>query len=191
MSRGEFMKLTLEMIDEVIMRTNCTYKEAKEVLLETEGDVIEAIILLESKGGRKERVAESFDSVTTDLTDKLKKLLEKGDVNRITIEKNDKVIMDIPVTAGIVGAVIFAPAVITSLIVALGTGHSVKIIKENGEIIDFKEYTDKTMNTVKEKATNVKDKFHKSEKCEDCDETEVDDEIIVEAKVEEDEDTVE
>ena len=191
MSRGEFMKLTLEMIDEVIMRTNCTYKEAKEVLLETEGDVIEAIINLESRGGRKERVAESFDSVTTDLTDKLKKLLEKGDVNRITIEKHGKVIMDIPVTAGIVGAVIFAPAVITSLIVALGTGHSVKIIKENGEIIDFKEYTDKTMNTVKEKATNVKDKFHKSENCEGCEETEVDDEIIVEAKVEEDEDTVE
>lgn len=192
------MKLTLEMIDEVIMRTNCTYKEAKEVLLETEGDVIEAIINLESKGGRKERVAESFDSVTTDLADKLKKLLEKGDVNRITIEKNDKVIMDIPVTAGIVGAVLFSPAVITSVIVALATGHSVKIIKENGEIIDFKEYTDKTMNTVKEKATNVKekatnvkDKFQKSEKSEDCKETEVDDEIIVEAIIEEDEDTVE
>lgn len=192
------MKLTLEMIDEVIMRTNCTYKEAKEVLLETEGDVIEAIIHLESKGGRKERVAESFDSVTSDLTDKLKKLLEKGDVNRITIEKNDKVMMDIPVTAGIVGAVLFSPAVITSVIVALATGHSVKIIKENGEIIDFKEYTDKTMNTVKEKATtvkekatNVKDKFQKGDKSEDFEETDLEDEIIVEAKVEEDEDTVE
>jgi hypothetical protein len=157
------MKLTLEMIDEVIERTDCTYKEAKEVLLETEGDVIEAIIKLESKMGKRERVTETFDHVTTDLVDKLKKLLEKGDVNRITIEKNDKSIMDIPVTAGIVGAVIFAPAVITSLLVALGTGHSVKIVKENGEIIDFKEYADKTVDSVKEKSNKMKDKFKKDD----------------------------
>ncbi|MBN2261128.1 MAG: DUF4342 domain-containing protein [Clostridiales bacterium] len=164
------MKLNLEMIDEVIERTDCSYKDAKEALLETEGDILEAIILLESKGKVKEKAKEKIDSVAEELTEKLKKILEKGDVNRITIEKNNKVIMDIPVTAGIVGAIIFAPAVLTSVIVALATGHSVKIIKENGEVIDFKEYTDKTVSTVKEKATEVKEKFQKSSKEEDLEE---------------------
>lgn len=160
------MNLTLEMIDEVIERTGCTYKEAKEALLEHEGDVIEAIISLESKGKRREKVAETLDSVTSEIADKLRKLLEKGDVNRITVEKGGKLVMDIPVTAGIVGAIVFAPAVITSLIVALGTGHAVKIVKEDGEIIDFKEYADKTYETVKEKASQVKEKV-KREKTEE------------------------
>ena len=161
------MKLTLEMIDEVIERTDCTYKEAKEALIETDGDVIEAIIKIESKTGKKEKLSGTIDHVTTELVDKLKSLLEKGDVNRITVEKNGKTVMDIPVTAGIVGAVVFAPAVITSLIVALGTGHSVKIVKENGEIIDFKEYADKTYETVKEKAGQVKEKVKREGKADD------------------------
>lgn len=167
------MKLTLEMIDEVIERTGCTYKEAKEALLEYDGDVIEAIISLESKGKRKEKVTDTIDHVTSEMGDKLKRLLEKGDVNRITVEKNGKLVMDIPVTAGIVGAVVFAPAVITSLIVALGTGHSVKIVKEDGEIIDFKEYADRTYETVKEKATQVKDKVKREAKDDEDDFVEV------------------
>lgn len=179
------MNLTLEMIDEVIERTDCSYKEAKEALLETDGDIIEAIILLEGTTGKKEKVSGTIDHVTTELVDKLKALLEKGDVNRIAVEKNDKVVMDIPVTAGIVGAVVFAPAVITSLIVALGTGHSVKIVKEDGEIIDFKEYADKTYETVKEKATQVKDKVKREVK-DDCVEEDIDVEDI-EVEIDEEE----
>ncbi len=181
------------MIDEVIERTDCTYKDAKEALLETDGDVIEAIILLESKTGKKQKASGTFDHVTTELVDKLKSLLEKGDVNRIAVEKNDKVVMDIPVTAGIVGAVVFAPAVITSLIVALGTGHSVKIIKENGEIIDFKEYADKTYETVKEKATQMKDKVKREGKEEDfdLDDIEVEDIDIDDIEVEDIEEEIE
>jgi len=152
------MEVTLKMVDEVIERTNCSYKEAKEALLETDGDVLEAIIKVESKGKKHEKVADSVDKFTSEFTEKVKELIEKGDVNRIIIEKNDKVVMDIPVNAGIVGAVVFAPAAITALIVALGTGHSVKMVKESGEIIDLKEYADKTMNVVKEKATKVKGK---------------------------------
>ncbi|MEA3423396.1 MAG: DUF4342 domain-containing protein [Bacillota bacterium] len=181
------MNLTLEKIDEIIERTNCSYKEAKEVLLETDGDVLEAVILLESSGKMKEKAKDKIGGVTEELYEKLRNILQKGDVNRITIEKSEKVIMDIPVTAGVVGAVFFAPAVITSIVVALATGHSVKIIKESGEIIDFKEYSDKTVYTVKEKASEMKEKFHKADKKKSTVDEEEDEDVVVE----EDEDTVE
>ena len=42
--------ITIETIDQVMARVpNATYAEVKEVLLKTDGDVIEAIILLEEK----------------------------------------------------------------------------------------------------------------------------------------------
>lgn len=187
MNRGACMNLTLEMIDEIIERTNCSYKEAKEALLKTDGDVLEAVILLESSGKIKEKAKDKISSVTDELYEKIKNILDKGDVNRITIEKNEKIVMDIPVTAGVVGAIFFAPAVITSVVAALATGHSVKIIKESGEIIDFKEYSDKTVSTVKEKASEVKEKFHKASQKKSAVVVEDDEDIVAE----EDEDTVE
>jgi len=162
MNRGVEMKLTLEMIDEVIERTGCSYKDAKETLMEAEGDVLEAIILLEEKDKLHDKAKDRCNSVAEEASDKLKHILEKGDVNRITIEKDGRILMDIPVTAGIVGAVLFAPAVLTSVIVALASGHSVKIVKENGEVVDFKDYTDKTVSSMKEKAHEMKEKAHEA-----------------------------
>ncbi|OPL08258.1 MAG: hypothetical protein AVO33_01230 [delta proteobacterium ML8_F1] len=150
------------MIDEVIERTGCSYKEAKEVLTQTEGDILEAIILLEEKENLHEKAKDRFSSVAEEASDKLRHILEKGDVNRITIEKEGKILMDIPVTAGIVGAVLFAPAVLTSVVVALASGHSVKIVKESGEVVDFKDYSDKTFSTVKEKAHEMKEKAYEA-----------------------------
>jgi gas vesicle protein len=71
--------------------------------------------------------------------------------------------MYIPVNAGIVGAVFFTPAIVVAILTALATGHALKIVKDNGEIIDLKDLTEDTINTVKEKATDIKDKFKHKE----------------------------
>ncbi len=41
------MSEILEKIDKVVARTSCTYKEAKEALEATDGDVVEAIVYIE------------------------------------------------------------------------------------------------------------------------------------------------
>jgi len=41
------MNISLELIDEMRKRTNCSYQEAKELLEKHNGDIIEAIIEFE------------------------------------------------------------------------------------------------------------------------------------------------
>ena len=41
------MKISLEAIDQLRMRANISYREAKELLEETGGDLIEALVYLE------------------------------------------------------------------------------------------------------------------------------------------------
>ena len=156
------MNITLEMVDQVIDRTGCSYKQAKEALIETDGDVLEAIVMLETKSepkaaGFKDSKAAEFGS---DIIEKLKEAIKKGNVTRVLISKEGKIVMDIPINAGIVGALFFTPAVIVSIITALATGHSLQIVKDDGEIIDFKDFTEDTISTVKEKAEGFKDKAH-------------------------------
>jgi gas vesicle protein len=158
------MNITLEMVDQVIERTGCTYKEAKEALIEAQGDVLEAIVIIESKAqGAKEKKANPAMDFGNDLIEGLKEAIKKGNVTRVLLDKDNKVVMDIPVNAGIVGAVFFTPAIVVAILTALATGHALKIVKDNGEIIDLKDLTEDTINTVKEKATDIKDKFKHKE----------------------------
>ena len=58
------MAITLEAVDQVINRTNCTYKEAKDALEKTDGDALEAIILIEEAAkaaGTQEAAPEEED----------------------------------------------------------------------------------------------------------------------------------
>ena len=49
------MDITLEKVEQVISRTGATYGEAKEALIASEGDVLDAIIYLEGKKGFSEK----------------------------------------------------------------------------------------------------------------------------------------
>ena len=98
-------KITIESIDAVYQRIpNATYSEAKEALQECDGDVVEAIILLESKKGGnttskvKKTVEDVFGKDGDEIKSQLKELLRKSSVIRVIVEKNGKIIMNIPLT---------------------------------------------------------------------------------------------
>ncbi|PLX33093.1 MAG: ubiquitin [Clostridiales bacterium] len=161
------MSFTIENVDEVIQRTGATYKEAKEALEAAEGDVLEAIIKVEE--GRKKKTGNTAKEKGNEVVDKLKELVKKGNVTRIMLKKEDRLILDIPVTAGAVGAIVFAPATVAAIIVSLATGCKIEIQKESGEIIDVNDVTEEKMEKViemaeefgesaKEKAAEAKEK---------------------------------
>ena len=80
---------------------------------------------------------------TEALKQKLKDLVDKGNVSRIQVRRKDDVILNVPVNAGLAGGVlgmIAAPwAVIAGAVATLGLDCAVDVVKEDGEILCLTE----------------------------------------------------
>ncbi len=152
------MSINLEKVDQVKQRTGVSYKAAKEALEKSDGDVLEAIIYLENSSSEKtysDAAFNQFSQFGEDIGNFFKDIIHKGNVNRVTIEKDGKRILDLSLTAGAVGAVLFTPAIIISLIAAFATGCEMSIQKEDGEVINVKDVTRDTLESVKQKINEV------------------------------------
>lgn len=100
----------LEKIDILRQRTGVSYKEAKEVLDATEGDVVRALISLEER--EKPFMAKIKTQVRT--------YVEKGSHTKIKVKKGDRELFELPASVGALGVVgaLMAPEV--AVIGALG-----------------------------------------------------------------------
>jgi len=101
------------MIDSVVARTNATFQQAKESLEKTNGKVVDAIIYIES--AQKSSWQEELTDKGNEIIKKVKEILKKGNVTRITVKKDDEVILNLPITAAAVGAIISAPLALIGL----------------------------------------------------------------------------
>ncbi len=99
----------------------------------------------------------------------IKDIIKKGNITRIKVKKEDKVIVDIPVNAGLAAtaaaAIIWAPILLAALAAAIVTKVTIEITKEDGsvEVVnkiikstaqDIKEKVDYTTSDIKEKFSN-------------------------------------
>jgi hypothetical protein len=167
-------EITLEKIDIVRERTGATYSEAKEALEACEGNVVDALIYLED---RKEAPVDNMFSSKEEFFDWLRDMINKGNVNRIRIKKDEKVLIDIPVTAGaaaMLTALIWPPILAVGLITAVVTKLTIEIIKSDGtvEVINtaFKNTMDDVKDKFSETAEDLKEKFKGKGKSEEKDE---------------------
>ena len=161
------MQITLEQVDQVIERTGASYKEAKDALEKTNGDVLEAIVLLEQEKSTPHHGGMAFGQ---DIVNGIKDLIKKGNITSVTFEKDGRVLVDLPLTIGAIGAVFFAPATVVAVIAALATGCEMKIVKVDGEVINVKNITKDTIDQLKEKinhATKPSDKCCDNCECEE------------------------
>lgn len=139
------MKITLEMVDEVIARTGASYQAAKDALLKADGDVLEAIVLLE------EQAQVPKDHVIIKV---LKDLVEKGKVSRILVERDGKHILNIPVAAGVIGGLIFATPTVIAITAAIVSGCDLFIITPDNKKVNVVDFTkEKYDDVVKHKKT--------------------------------------
>jgi hypothetical protein len=100
------MDITLEVIDQIRSRTGVSYKEAREALERTNGDVVQALIILEEKGKGVGDWSERIHVRGNEVVEKVKQLLHEGNVTKIVVKQGESVVAEIPVTVGAVGAVI-------------------------------------------------------------------------------------
>ena len=145
-------EITIEKIDAVIQRVpNVTYAEAKQALIDHNGDVIEAIISLEStdnsidstiskKTKQAKKAVEDILSKDSedlkDIKDQAKELLKRSSVIRVIIDRNNKVIMNIPLTVGVVGVALLPIYTLVGLSAAVIGKCRIKIQNEDDNHVD-------------------------------------------------------
>ena len=153
------MEIKLEDVDKVIERTGVSYKEAKEALEISEGDIVDAIIYLEENLKNNSKVEKEEKGQTIEeFKSWLKELINKGNVARIKIKKDEQVLVDVPVNAGIAATVIgliIPPLLAFGVIAAVATKVTIEITKTDGSIEVVNKYVSKATEGVVNKASNM------------------------------------
>jgi Transcription factor homologous to NACalpha-BTF3 len=175
--------ITLEKIDIIRERTGVSYTDAKEALEACSGNVVDALIYIEQN---KKTTMNNIYTTKDEFLDWLKDLVKKGNINRVRIKKDEKVIVDIPVNAGIAATLtvlIWPPLIAIGILTAVVTKVTIEITKDDGtvEVVnkiiktgvkdtvqDMKETVKDVKDKVFDAASSVKDKFtNKEEKNEE------------------------
>ncbi|MEG0291268.1 MAG: DUF4342 domain-containing protein [Anaerovoracaceae bacterium] len=156
------MEITLEKIELVKDRTGVSYKEAKEALEAADGSVVDAIISIEEEIDQMGK--KSFGEQGTAIIDSLKELVKKGNVSKIVIKNKDgEVVLNVPVNAGILGAVVAPWGIIAGAIASFGFKCVIEVIKTDGTIIDVSDRANETAQKAKVKSNEVYDKVKNSD----------------------------
>lgn len=191
-------QITIEMVDQVLDRLPyATYKEAREALIKTDGNVLDAIIYIES--GQKDmgfenkkesirRFGENISQESERIRGQLGDLFKKTTVVRIIVEKEGKVMLNIPLTIGVLGVAAMPVLSLLGLSAAVLSKYSVLITDEaSGESVDMGSLTPEKLEILKEIIFNsfedIRETFKKSK---DEDEDDSSDDIIYELIKEED-----
>lgn len=191
-------QITIEMVDQVLDRLPyATYKEAREALIKTDGNVLDAIIYIES--GQKDmgfenkkesirRFGENISQESEKIRGQLGDLFKKTTVVRIIVEKEGKVMLNIPFTIGVLGVAAMPVLSLLGLSAAVLSKYSVLITDEaSGESVDMGSLTPEKLEILKEIIFNsfedIRETFKKSK---DEDEDDSSDDIIYELIKEED-----
>ena len=131
------MQDELRKIDTIRERMGISYREAKELLEDCGGDLVQALILAEEAKdkGWGDRIVNTGE----ELAGQVKTYINKGNRIRVKLKQGDKTIIEFPATVGVLGIV--AALASTELAMVAGIGAiaalankiSVEIEKRDGD----------------------------------------------------------
>ena len=129
-----------------------------------DGNVVDALIYIENN---KKSSMDGIYTSKDEFIEWLKDIINKGNVNRIKIKKNDKVLVDIPVNAGIAATLtvlVWPPLLAIGLLTAVFTKITVEIVRDDGSVEVVNKIIKSTVKDMKDKmqdaASSIKDKFN-------------------------------
>lgn len=131
--------ITLDKIDAIRDRTGVSYREAKEALERAGGNVVDALVDLEAKkpGGW----TEEFSVKSGEVVDKVKELIHQGNVTKIRVKQDDKVLVEIPVTLGAISAVFLPQLAALGVLVAVFKRCTIEVVRGGDGAADSAEET--------------------------------------------------
>lgn len=149
--------ITLEKIDILRQRANVSYAEAKQILEKHNGNIIDALIYLENN---QKTFTQNITEISNELTETIKDIIKKGNVSRIKVKKDSRVLVDIPVNAGIAaGALTLLNPylLIVGSIAAIASKVTIEVERPNGNVEIINDYMKEKYNDIKE---NVEEKIN-------------------------------
>lgn len=143
----------LKKIDDILKRTDTDYSTAKKALEDANGDVLDAIIMIENQNKSNSYTKSNKGE---QIFNQLKDILAKGNATKITIKKNNEIIVNLPVTAGIIGA--FAAPFLSAagITAALLTQCSVEITQADGNVVNLGQKVEQGVDIVKDAMQDVR-----------------------------------
>jgi hypothetical protein len=145
-------EITLEKVDIIRERTGVTYAEAKHALEMCSGDLVDALIYLEAD---KENLEVDTYTTKDEFMSWIKGVIRKGNVTRIKIKKDEKILVDIPVNAGIavtgIAYLIATPLLALGVLSAVVAKVTIEITKEDGSVEVINKIIRNTVDEAKEK----------------------------------------
>lgn len=142
------MSVSLEKIDMLMERANITYKEAKDALEAHNGDMVEALISLESsqKTTQAKRVKvhaqgarRSHQAPKNDFFEDMGNFFKKMHKTSFIIGKKGHKVLDLPLTIAALITLFTLPFSIFLLILPYFFGYSIIILDEKGKKVKFEE----------------------------------------------------
>lgn len=151
------MEVTLEKIELVKDRTGVTYKEAKEALEAADGNVVDAIVSIEDKtdGESSQKISEKGNEIV----DKIKEVIDRGNASRIIISKDGDKLLNLPLNAGVIGAIVAPWGVILGVAASFGFNCKIEVVKEDGTVVDI---TDKAGNLYEQAVTKTTEYYEQA-----------------------------
>lgn len=157
--------INMTKIDYVINITGASYDIVRKALLDSDGDVDVAISYIregkydaniessrvyenekekesDSHGERKSSKDYVDDVIKylDEIFEAVKEIWRKGNASRLLVENKGETVLSLSLTTSAIGMLLALPASLLGLSAAYIYDYSFKIIMDNGEVIDVKEY---------------------------------------------------
>lgn len=149
------MEVTLEKIELVKDRTGVTYKEAKEALEAADGNVVDAIVSIEDKTDGGEPSSQKITEKGNEIIDKIKEVVNRGNASRIIISKDGDSLLNLPLNAGVIGAIVAPWGIILGVAASFGFNCKIEVVKEDGSVVDITDKAGNLYEQAKTKGTEV------------------------------------
>ncbi|NLN84214.1 MAG: DUF4342 domain-containing protein [Firmicutes bacterium] len=138
MDERQNQEISLEKIDLIRNRMNVGYREAREALEQSQGDLVLALIQMEEKLNQEETVVEAQadlwkEEIVTkgsELIEKVKTLIAEGNATKIRIRQGERTILDIPVLFGTAGVILLPQLAAVGAIAALFSSVTIEVHRQ-------------------------------------------------------------
>lgn len=126
---GDFImeNINLEQIDLIMQRANVSYSEAKAALEQANGDILEALLLLEQNNKIKTEPTHK----QSDTKQKVTSFIDKLNATNFIMKKGSRTYVDVPLSVALIGILLSLPWSILTLVFSIIFGIKIKISGEN------------------------------------------------------------